>query len=305
MYLTIFLLIFALWVCRADADEPTKQIDELNQQITASEIENQNFRYCPSKIETLLAIGKEQKFSKPLIIIASTELCNTIADAVLQTAALPIWKSANSPTLHPIIIYNNPLGPRVLYERGPSNSYIVFLDSKSSLWSQLVYQFSHEVCHILANYRDDQNKQGWLEESICECASLYSLRKIGQTWATNPPIFSKATYADAFTEYANKIIVKTMPVPNNDIATWYIENKSTLDTNSTNRELNNVVAVRLLAIFEKYPNSWKAIRTLNLGDTSENETLSSYLQGWYSRTAKPERPVVRDIANLFSISLQQ
>lgn len=224
---------------------------------------------------------------------------------VVTSAAGPLWESAGNPALHPITVLNNPAGPLVAYKRGPSDEYKVLVNVDGRVWAQLSYQFSHEMAHILANYRDVPNRQRWFEESICECASLYSLRRMGQVWKTKPPYSNWKSYAGSLTDYADKRMQDTDSVPENDLAAWYAANRTTLAGNATDRKLNLVVAVRLLPIFEKHRNSWVAVRSLNRGNIAENETLDRYLEGWYSRVAESERPVVREIAELFSLTLPE
>jgi len=82
-----------------------------------------------------------------------------------------------------------------------------------------------------------------------------------------------------------------------------------LDTTATNRELNLVASVKLLEIFERHPNGWKTIRSLNRGDPTENRSLDAYhrwmrtIAGWYTRAANYEKPIVKEIASLFMISV--
>lgn len=290
------------------AEDPPAKIARLEARVQALEAENQVLRHRLQQIAVLAS--ETERSSKPTLSIAVVS--NDWGGAgkqdvlkVLESAAMPIWKSAGSPVLAPIAVENHPEGPMVKYKRGPLGTYNVLLDIHGRYWAQAAFQFSHEMAHILANYRKGPNKQHWLEESICECASLYSLRKMGQTWKTNPPYSNWASYAENLTKYAEDRIANTKHVPGNNLADWYAANKSTLDATSTNRELNNVVALRLLPIFEKYPNSWITVRLLNLGKPAENETLASYLSGWHARVSNQHRPMVKEIADLFSIELHK
>ena len=114
---------------------------------------------------------------------------------------------------------------------------------------------------------------------------------------------SRKSYAEALTDYADKRIGEAKPVPDNDLAVWYSQHKPTLDSTATNRELNLVAAVRLLAIFENHQNSWSVVRSLNVGPTSEHNSLGSYFADWHSRVAAPEKLIVEEIANRFAVKL--
>jgi hypothetical protein len=308
MRLSILVLIFSLSVSAAMADERDLEIAKLKERIIVLEAQNQVLRERLTEIASLAAGLASRPEAGLAIIVVSDDWGDAQkrdVEKVLNSAALPVWESAGSPPLHPIAVANRPGNPLVAYERGPLNTYIVSLNVRGRLWAKLAYQFSHEMAHILANYRDVPNKQRWFEEAICECASLYSLRRIGDTWKTTPPYPNWSSYADSLTDYANDRIHQAAAIPDDDLTAWYSANKSTLDADPTHRELNQVAAGRLLPIFEKYPNSWKAVRSLNLGDPAENETLHEYLKAWYSRVSVPERPVVSEIATLFSVALPE
>lgn len=222
---------------------------------------------------------------------------------VLNSAALPIWSSAGKPSLRPIAVVHDPKGPLVAFDRGENDTYKVLLNVKGRLWARFAFQFSHEMCHILANYRDVPNQQMWFEEAICEAASLYSLRKMGGSWKVTPPYPNWKSYADSLTKYADDRIAGATPIESDDLVEWYERHRTMLGKTATNRELNLVAAIKLLEIFERYPNGWKSVRSLNRGDPTENRSLDAYLAGWYTRAAKGEKPIVKEIASLFMISV--
>jgi len=222
---------------------------------------------------------------------------------VLNSAALPLWVSAGKPELRPVTVFNDSKGPLVAFDRGEADTYKVLLNVKGRLWARFAFQFSHEMCHVLGNYRDVPNRQMWLEEALCECASLYSLRAMGESWKSKPPYPNWKSYAASLTQYADDRIAGAPVVSSDNLQEWYEQNKDTLDATATNRELNLVVAVRMLKIFERHPQAWRVVRSLNLGSSSENSTLEQYLSGWHERAEMEQKPIVEDIASLFRISL--
>ena len=75
--------------------------------------------------------------------------------------------------------------PFTVYEKRP---YQVFLSATDTYWSQYVYQFSHELCHILTHFDSyKKHKHKWFEESLCELASLHVLRSLAKVWKEDPP----------------------------------------------------------------------------------------------------------------------
>ena len=61
---------------------------------------------------------------------------------------------------------------------------IILLNTTIDFWNQAAYQFSHELCHMLIpkNVIDELR---WLEESICETASYFFLKRISPVWKDN------------------------------------------------------------------------------------------------------------------------
>ena len=69
--------------------------------------------------------------------------------------------------------------PFTVYEKRP---YQVFLSATDTYWSQYVYQFSHELCHVLTHFDSyKKHKHKWFEESLCELASLHVLRSLARS----------------------------------------------------------------------------------------------------------------------------
>lgn len=290
------------------ADDRDAEIARLKTEIDRLGTENRLLRERLSRIAELSSNVVSPKSTKLAIGLGSDDWGDADKQDVLEvvrSAAVPVWKAAGSPALHPITVLNDSQGPLVSYERGPGDAYRVLVDVEGREWAQLSYQFSHEMAHILANYREGPNKQKWFEESICECASLYSLFEMGKTWKTAAPYPNWTSYAGALTRYAQKRIDQAAAIPDDDLAAWYATNRTKLESNATLRDLNLIVAVRLLKICNEHPNYWTAIRSLNLGNAADNENLERYLEAWYGRVAEPERVVVRKIAGLFSLTLPE
>lgn len=304
----IALILVGLTALQTAADEPAAEIARLKSRVVALEAENRLLRARLDDIAALVGSPLPVPTETLVIRLGSDnwgEAAKPDVLKVLTSAATPLWKSAGSPPLHALAVENNSEGPLVAYRRKPDGAYRVLINTEGRLWAQMAFQFSHEVGHVLSNYRDGANAQRWFEESICECASLYTLRRMGEAWKTEPPYPNWQSYAGALTQYASDRIEKAASIPNDDLAAWYSVHKDTLDKNATKRDLNLIVAVRMLPIFEKHEHSWTAIRSLNLGNRSENETLERYFEGWHSRVNARDRVVVREIAALFSLTLPE
>ncbi|MBI1374805.1 MAG: hypothetical protein GC159_18955 [Phycisphaera sp.] len=194
-------------------------------------------------------------------------------------------------------------GPIVLFKRGASGEYRVKLNTGGLYWSQYAYQFSHELCHILCKYDEDPHHNDWFEESICELASLYTLRRMSETWQSDPPYPHWKPYAPHLAEYAQERIDKATLPAGMTLARWFREHEKTLYANATRRDLNNVVAVALLDLFEERPANWEAITWLNAATPTGPQTFEQYLQDWLNHAPERHRLFIRQIAARFGIAL--
>lgn len=287
--------------------ESDAQITKLQQRIATLEAENAALRNRLRKIEQLATAELPVPESTLRILVTGDNWgdANTKdIQKVLHSAALPLWEAAGKPPLHPILVIKSSEGPLVAYRRGENLEYRVLLNVEGRLWARFAYQFSHEFCHILANYREVPNAQLWFEESLCECASLFALRQMGHTWKVTPPYANWKSYANSLTTYADDRIAKVAPMSDDDLAKWYAKHRPELEKSGTNRELNAVLAVRLLKMFEQSPAAWQAVRAVNRGDAGENSSLAAYLSGWHSRAEADDRKVIKEIAKALGISLK-
>jgi len=194
-------------------------------------------------------------------------------------------------------------GPIVLFRRGPAGEYRVRLNTGDRYWSQYVFQFSHELCHILTNYDDDPHGNDWFEEALCELASLYVLRQMGEVWKTDAPYPHWKAYAAHLTTYAQQRIDKASMDERVTLAQWYRQHEKTLRRFATRRSLNNVVAVELLPLFESQPESWEAVTWLNAAEVDHPQTFREYLRDWHDHAPPRHRLFIRKIAAKFGVSL--
>jgi len=223
---------------------------------------------------------------------------------VLESTASELWRYFPDRKLPPIIVKPKG-GPIVLFKRGPEDEYFLHLDTGETYWSQYAYQFGHEFCHILCNYDADDTGNDWFEESICEMASLFVLRRMGETWKTNPPFDHWKNFAPKLTNYADRIIKQNSIDDSTTLAQWYGDHRGDLHGSSTKRELNNIVAVALLPLFEKSPEHWISVMWLNNGQPKEPQRLKAYLADWRQNCPEKNRPFVDEVAALFGITLER
>jgi hypothetical protein len=231
--------------------------------------------------------------------------------AVLHAAADSIWQ--HCPNTHweaaGFYIYHCEVNPICNYDHRDDGRIAVGLTSQGTLWARFAFQFAHEFCHALAGHANDWHKHWikdrkanhWLEESLCETASLFALRAMGKTWQTAPPYPNWTAYAPALTHYARERLDQTVTELPSDasFSEWFRKNEAALRQNAVLREKNTVVAKRLLPLFEAAPAGWEAITFYNLGRREPDMSLSDRLSDWTAQAPPEQRAFIRRIAAIF------
>ena len=158
--------------------------------------------------------------------------------------------------------------------------------------SQAAYQFAHELCHMRIPFFVGEDLR-WFEESVCEMASHFFLRKLSQELANEKfngcPALQR--YAPKFSEYSAKVLEGAKEV---DLTSERQMRRFTL--NCYLRDENLYVAKLLLPIFEKNPGLWEAV--LYLGHIPSGFGVTDSLEIW-KKTACREEQAIEEIRGLF------
>lgn len=202
--------------------------------------------------------------------------------------------------------------PRVLYERGHDGEYLIQLSARGDRWFQYVYQFSHELCHIFSGFdhkerRGDEVASGnqWFEESLCETAALYTLKRLAVAWEDDPPARLWTGYGPTLAAYAEFLQAqphRRLPA-SRSLAAWYRDNRAELAADPYQREKNELMASALLPLFEQSPGSWRAIARLNADPASAAKDFPDFLADWYRACPAAEREPVRQTLALLGLPL--
>ncbi|HEX5801436.1 MAG TPA: hypothetical protein VFY24_00315 [Azospira sp.] len=209
----------------------------------------------------------------------------------------------------PIVVSHTDRNPVALYERGPGGEYRVHLHAKGEKWHLYVYEFAHELCHILSNH--DRNVgpntvkyNQWFEETLCETASLFALNSLAASWEHSPPEALWAGEANKLRRFFDHLIAeghRQLPA-HAPLADWLRENEAELRQNPYLREKNEVLANLLLPLFSRDPQNWEALAYLNLDPGDARNTLDRYLRHWYDN-APPEHK--RFVASVLALLWEQ
>lgn len=198
--------------------------------------------------------------------------------------------------------------PIVLFDKGPDGAYVVQLSARDSRWYQFVYQFSHELCHIYSNYDNKPSVGGvvvngnqWFEESLCETAALFTLRRLAARWEAAPPTARWAPQAALFRRYAELLLGephRRLP-PSYSFVAWFRDNLGALQGTPYLRDKDEVVSNLLLPLFERNPARWGAIAYLNANREDAAKGFGDYLAAWARACPERFRGVVTEIIALF------
>ena len=174
--------------------------------------------------------------------------------------------------------------PRVFYDYRP---YEIRISARDTYWCQYVYQFSHELCHVMTNFdRHKEHKHKWFEESLCELASLFVLHRLATIWKEHPPaeIIDAVEFAPHFRAYAYDVGRKISS--HLTLATifqkWLSEAyRFTLEAYSVRAQTQRYDSrLLLLDRFLEDPSLWRDCGWLDHWDPSANETFRDYLNSW-------------------------
>jgi hypothetical protein len=226
---------------------------------------------------------------------------------LLKSVARELWVYFPGRTLNSILVAPTERHPIAGYSKGPEGEYFVYLSAKGRHWSQYAYQFAHEFAHILSNYerhgRSQVRRNQWFDESLCETASLFTLRRLGASWLKGDtvPYPHWKTYGTAFQTYVQGLLAqphRALP-PKAVFAEWYQGNAAVLDRNPYGRERDELVAGMLLPLFEEHPEAWAAISYLNLEESDATGSFQTYLGNWHRNTPERQKPLVAKIIETF------
>jgi hypothetical protein len=209
------------------------------------------------------------------VLLSSTILFKkTVAPEQLNPKAIVVQNSSfnKSPLNHPITYISKDV------------NYIL-ISPKDNRWAQYAYQFAHEYCHHLIewNFIKEKDKFGWFEESICELASILSLKNMSKVWQINPPYPNWKSYSVSLNEYADNVLNNNPYKIETTLSDWITENTPKLEKDRYLRKMNNFIASSICDIFEKTPSLWNSITYLNEINTSKEMDFCSFLEEWGSK----------------------
>ena len=229
---------------------------------------------------------------------------------VLQSAAGELCRYWPGTQLPSIDVYHRADHPQTDSRRAAGNRIAIGLTARDTHWAQYSFQFAHEYCHALINCSN--NDQGltrerryanlWLEESLCETASLFTLRALSRSWLIAPPYAAWRDYAPWFAAYAKeRLALPEHHLPaGTSFAVWFRANEPALRQDSGRRDRNTIIAAQHLPIFEKEPRGWGALAFFRRA-ANPNQSLSRHFAAWRSSCPGELQHFVAKLAAVFEV----
>jgi hypothetical protein len=167
------------------------------------------------------------------------------------------------------------------------------LTARQQYWCQYSYQFGHELCHLLTNHnrlKCSPSGHFQIDEIICEAAAIFTVLKLAERWAKDPPWPELAPYATSMESYGQDILSKYTLKPKCSI---YDDPQN----NALDRDRNGYVAVKLLNLLMIHPEYWRATQSLPM----PTSTVTEFLTNW--QKVCPEKEAVKALAAIFSAEI--
>lgn len=235
-------------------------------------------------------------------------------EAVIRSAADAIWHHCPNtrwevPGFH---VYRDDRYPITLNAHRADGRIAIGLNTGDTFWAQYAFQFAHEFCHALAGHSNEWRKlhiegerpNHWLEESLCEAASLFALRAMGESWKTKPPYSNWKSFAPHLTSYAQDRIDKsTAALGDKLFSDWFRTEEASLRAGSTQREKNNIVALKLLPLFEAKPSGWESVTFYNRDKSDPALSLAGKFAQWKKSAPAAHGDFIADLAKVFGVKI--
>ncbi len=203
-----------------------------------------------------------------------------------------------------IFVIRDKQGPMTVSQRGPNGEFFVLLSSGDRHWSQVAYQFSHELGHVLCGDLSLDMPQHWFEEAFCESLSLWTMDKMGVAWATKAPYENWKSYAPSLTKYINDVRNQTKSPAS--LAEWYQPNIAHLTRQPYDREKNRVIAKQLAIEAHKNPAFFQAFHYMRLGGAEKRENSMEWLlANWHSQCPGDLKFAPSTVAQMLDVKLKQ
>lgn len=158
--------------------------------------------------------------------------------------------------------------------------YVIYLEATNSYWCQIIYQFAHEMSHLIMKCYPEEIRYKWISECFCAAASLYMLELSKQYFK-----MQCQSYVSAVQGYLQSHIKKSCLPEHIKIGRYIQEHIKELEVDPTEdgkreRVRNDIIAVSLYDMIIKNEEGWKAVELFeNINDIGCVDSID-FIQRW-------------------------
>lgn len=229
---------------------------------------------------------------------------------VLQSAAREVWQYCPNAQLPGIDVYHRSDHPQIDVRLTAKHRIAIGLAARDNHWAQYAFEFAHEYCHALINYSNNGGAvvahahypNLWLEESLCEAASLFTLRALSRSWLIAPPDPLWREYAPWFSVYAEQRLAapKRQHLAAKPFIIWFRANEAVLRRTGVDRDRNTIIAAQILTIFEGEPKGWGSLPFFR---QASSRSLAQIFAAWRSRCPPDLHHFLAKLAGVFDVQI--
>ncbi len=176
-----------------------------------------------------------------------------------------------------------------LHSDNPTTAWVV-VDIGTRAWSQLSYQFGHELGHVMCNSWmwkvETPPPSRWLEESLAEAFSIRGLGRLADAWERNPPFPNDSRYGQALRNYRADLIAKYGKAggsqPLKDLADWLRSNRARLDATTGLGDYEGPAILAVVNEMEAHQGCVEDLGAVNRWPQRSAVPLEEYLRLWRS-----------------------
>jgi hypothetical protein len=190
----------------------------------------------------------------------------------------------------------HPSGPPAvwLHDDGSTTAWTI-VDIGQQAWSQLAYQFGHELGHVFANSWQPHAEPGgpcqWLEEALVEAFSLRGLARLADRWERSPPFAGDSAYGAAIRGYGQDIVRKYAALGAGQgglspLAAWFGRHRTDAEAGGGLNPFAQAASMLLLDQYQGHPDWLEGLGALNRWPGRARMPIGDYLRLWEASCAE-------------------
>lgn len=187
--------------------------------------------------------------------------------------------------------------PAIWLHSDPLTTAWVIVDIGARSWSQLAYQFGHELGHVVSNSWNaaawPRLPCQWLEESMVEAFSIRGLGHLAENWARDPPFPGDSAYSEAIRQYRAALVDKYREVDGDArpaVADWFRTNRGALESKGALRDFLGPAILAWVDEYEADVGCVEDLGALNRWTERTGLPIEAYLAKWQASCADINAP---------------